>query len=319
MFTGIVESMGAVERLQRRGGAIRLEVTVPPEIAHGLKIGDSVAVNGACVTVTDVDGTIFGADLVPETLGRTNLGTLQPGEEVNIERPMRADGRLDGHIVQGHVDVVGLVRSRRRVGAQELLEVNVPFELTKYLAPKGSVAVDGVSLTVVDVNKDRFRVALIPHTVTTTTLGRKIQGQAVNVEVDVLSKYVERHIAARMPQRAPSIATLVAQHDLEGKGAGQQASQPAAPARPETAPPAPSPPRSQPVSRPAPPPRQQPPRFVAPAPTPKRRAAARQKPKKGSVRANVQRRTTTKKRIAAPKRRVGPRTSRKRPPAKRRR
>jgi riboflavin synthase len=318
VFTGIVETMGSVERLQRRGGAIRLEVIVPKEIASGLKIGDSVAVNGACVTVTDVDGTMFGADLVPETLGRTNLGTLQAGEEINIERPMRPDGRLDGHIVQGHVDVVGLVRSRRRVGAQELLEVNIPFELTKYLAPKGSVAVDGVSLTVVDVNKDRFRVALIPHTVATTTLGRKIQGQAVNVEVDILSKYVERHIAARMPQRAPSIAALVAQHDLEARAT--PAAAPVAPSRPEPSPPV-APPRSQPVARPTPPPRQQPPRFVAPAaPAKVRGATNRTTPKKTSLKAAVAKKpATSKKRAAAPKKRSTSRSSSTRGAAKRRR
>jgi riboflavin synthase len=208
MFTGIVESMGTVIRVLRRGGGARLEVRAP-QITSELKIGDSVAVNGACVTVTATVDESFACDLVPETLARTNLGTLQPGEEVNLELPMRAAGRLDGHIVQGHIDVVGTIRSRRRVGAQEVLEVTVPFELTRYLAPKGSVSVDGVSLTVVDVNKDRFRVALIPHTVDTTTLGRKLQGAAVNVEVDVLSKYVERHLAARQPFREPSLAELV--------------------------------------------------------------------------------------------------------------
>lgn len=208
MFTGIVEGMGRVIRLLRRGGGARLEVRAPGML-DGLKIGDSVAVNGACVTVTAVEGDAFACDLVPETLARTTLGMLQANEEVNIERPMRADSRFDGHIVQGHIDVVGVVRSRRKVGAQEMLEINVPFELTRYLAPKGSVAVDGVSLTLVDVNRDRFRVALIPHTISMTTLGRKIQGSTVNVEVDVLSKYVERHIAARAPRPQPSLAELV--------------------------------------------------------------------------------------------------------------
>jgi riboflavin synthase len=180
-----------------------------PDVVGEVKIGDSVAVNGACVTVTARIEDSFACDLVPETLARTNLGTLQPGEEVNLELPLRAGGRLDGHIVQGHVDVVGSIRSRRRVGAQEMLEVTVPFELTRYLAPKGSVSVDGVSLTIMDVNKDRFRVALIPHTVETTTLGKKLQGAAVNVEVDVISKYVERHLSARTPFREPSLAELV--------------------------------------------------------------------------------------------------------------
>jgi len=208
MFTGIVETMGTVVRVLRRGGGARLEVR-SSEVTNDVKTGDSVAVNGSCVTVTGRFEDTFACDLVPETLARTNLGTLQPGELVNLERPLHASSRLDGHIVQGHVDVVGSIRSRRRVGAQELLEVTVPFELTRYLAPKGSVSVDGVSLTIVDVNKDLFRVALIPHTLETTTLGRKIQGDAVNVEVDVISKYVERHLAARQPFREPSLAELV--------------------------------------------------------------------------------------------------------------
>jgi riboflavin synthase len=208
MFTGIVETMGTVVRVLRRGGGARLEVR-SSQVVSDVKTGDSVSVNGACVTVTGRFEDTFACDLVPETLARTNLGTLQPGEEVNLERPLRAASRLDGHIVQGHIDVVGTIRSRRRVGAQEMLEVTVPFELTRYLAPKGSVSVDGVSLTIVDVNKDRFRVALIPHTLETTTLGKKLQGAAVNVEVDVISKYVERHLAARQPFREPSLAELV--------------------------------------------------------------------------------------------------------------
>ena len=204
MFTGIVEYQGSVVRLMRRGGGARLEVRAP-EIVGELQIGDSVAVNGACVTVTERNTEAFACDLVPETVARTNLGILEVGEEVNLERPVRAADRLGGHIVQGHVDAVGLVRSRRRVGAQEVLEVTVPFELTRYLAPQGSVALDGVSLTVVAVDRDRFRVALIPHTVSVTTLGRKSQGASVNVEVDVISKYVERHMSARAPRPAFTI------------------------------------------------------------------------------------------------------------------
>jgi len=205
MFTGIVETMGSVARLMRRGGGARLEVTAPTVVPE-LVIGDSVAVNGACVTVTELNTEAFACDLVPETVARTNLGILQIGEDVNIERPVRATDRLGGHIVQGHVDAVGLVRSRRRVGAQEMLEVTVPFELTRYLAPQGSVSLDGVSLTVVAVDKDRFRVALIPHTVATTTLGKKGQGSSVNVEVDVISKYVERHMSARAAR--PALAAI---------------------------------------------------------------------------------------------------------------
>lgn len=201
MFTGIVEKPGSVVRVSRRGGGARLEVQAP-WIAAGLTIGDSVAVNGACVTVTEKNHEMFACDLVPETVARTNLGILEVDELVNLERPVRATDRLGGHIVQGHVDAVGVIRSRRKVGSQEMLEVTIPFELARYLAPQGSVALDGVSLTVVSVDRDRFKVALIPHTVDATTLGRKVQGSPVNVEVDVISKYVERHMAFRASRPA---------------------------------------------------------------------------------------------------------------------
>lgn len=280
MFTGIVESMGTVVRVLRRGGGARLEVRAP-QILSELKIGDSVAVNGACVTVTAYVEDTFACDLVPETLARTNLGTLQPGEEVNLELPMRAGGRLDGHIVQGHVDVVGTIRSRRRVGAQEMLEVTVPFELTRYLAPKGSVSVEGVSLTIMDVNKDRFRVALIPHTVETTTLGKKIQGSAVNVEVDVISKYVERHLSARAPVREPSLAELVGPPPPRQEPLAAQALRIPVPPAPRTAP-APAP---KPASKSAPAPKTKektPPRPAAKRPA--ARAAKRSTPKRSTRR-----------------------------------
>lgn len=235
MFTGIVRQMGTVVRLSRRGGGSELEVHAPETVEH-LVIGDSVAVNGACVTVTGRRDASFTCDLIPETLARTNLGTVQPGEAVNLELPMRAGDRFDGHFVQGHVDAIGTVRSRRRVGAQEILEVNVPFEMTRYLTPKGSVAVDGVSLTLLDVNKDRFRVALIPHTLAASTLGVKMQGAIVNVEVDVLSKYVERHLAMRAPLR-PIVPT------------GDEPPREPPPARDRAARPAPPPKGAAPVAR----------------------------------------------------------------------
>ena len=238
MFTGIVEYQGSVVRLRRRGGGARLEVRAP-EIVPELQIGDSVAVNGACVTVTERNSEAFACDLVPETVARTNLGILEVGEEVNLERPVRATDRLGGHIVQGHVDAVGLVRSRRRVGAQEVLEVTVPFELTRYLAPQGSVSLDGVSLTVVAVDRDRFRVALIPHTVSVTTLGRKGQGASVNVEVDVISKYVERHMAARTPRPTFTI------FEEQPKERAAEAPRPTAPKPPPVRPVAHTPPVSQ--------------------------------------------------------------------------
>jgi riboflavin synthase len=257
-----------------------------PDVVAEVKIGDSVAVNGACVTVTARIEDSFACDLVPETLARTNLGTLQPGEEVNLELPLRAGGRLDGHIVQGHVDVVGTIRSRRRVGAQEMLEVTVPFELTRYLAPKGSVSVDGVSLTIMDVNKDRFRVALIPHTVETTTLGKKLQGAAVNVEVDVISKYVERHLSARTPFREPSLAELVGPPPPRPEPLAAQAlripvpqaAKPAAPsAKPAAAP-------AKPASKPAAAPKTKKKAVPAAATKPAARAAKRSTPKRSTRR-----------------------------------
>jgi riboflavin synthase len=291
VFTGIVESMGRVIRVLRRGGGARLEIRAPG-ISETFKAGDSVAVNGACLTVTVIEGDAFAADLVPETLARTNLGMLQPGEEVNIERPMRSDGRFDGHIVQGHVDVVGVVRSRRKVGAQEMLEVNIPFELTRYLAPKGSIGVDGVSLTLVDVNKDRFRVALIPHTIATTTLGRKIQGHTVNVEVDILSKYVERHIMARMPRPTPSLAELVrgprGDGELHPAAPAPAIAKPAAPAAPTKPAPAPAPKMSsKPPQKPKAPMRRPPPR--------KKVAAASANSKKAAPKAHTAKKAVPKR------------------------
>jgi riboflavin synthase len=238
MFTGIVEQMGKVSRLTRRAAGARLEVHAPAIVGE-LKIGDSVSVNGACVTVTEKDHEAFACDLVVETVARTNLGILQPDEEVNLELPMRVSDRLGGHLVQGHVDAVGSVRSRRRVGTQEILEVTIPFELTRYLAPQGSVALDGVSLTVVAVDKERFRVALIPHTVGSTTLGHKGQGAPVNVEVDVLSKYVERHMAARAarPTFPPPVEEQPAARQ-DGSSAAKPVARPTSPARAAAAKPA---------------------------------------------------------------------------------
>jgi riboflavin synthase len=290
MFTGIVETMGTVVRVLRRGGGARLEVRSPQVVAD-VKIGDSVSVNGACVTVTGRFEDTFACDLVPETLARTNLGTLQPGEEVNLERPLRAASRLDGHIVQGHIDVVGTIRSRRRVGAQELLEVTVPFELTRYLAPKGSVSVDGVSLTIIDVNKDRFRVALIPHTLETTTLGRKLQGAALNVEVDVISKYVERHLAARQPFREPSLAELVGPPPVRQE---PLAAQPRMPVPAPSHRPAPAP--SRPVPTAARPPKPAPKAAAKPKPKPSKPAPRRTSAAKRSTPASSRGRKPARKR-----------------------
>jgi riboflavin synthase len=188
MFTGIVEELG---RLEARDG--HRFVFHAPLVTEDAKIGDSIAVNGCCLTVVDLPGEgRWAADAVDETLARTNLGALRPGDSVNLERPVRPVDRLGGHIVQGHVDAVGEV-----VAPAPELHVRMPAELTRYLVPKGSIAVDGISLTVVDVLPDGFIVAVIPHTADVTTLGTKGVGDRVNIEVDVLAKHVERLLPER--------------------------------------------------------------------------------------------------------------------------
>jgi len=183
MFTGLIEELGALAA--RDGARFRFAASL---VTSDAKVGDSIAVNGCCLTVVDLGPGWWSADVVDETLARTNLGTLRPGAAVNLERPLRLGDRLGGHLVQGHVDAWGEVQLGPR-----WLSVLVPD--TRYLAEKGSVAVDGVSLTVVAVAGERFSVAVIPHTAVVTTLGRLRPGDKVNVEFDVLAKYVERLLA----------------------------------------------------------------------------------------------------------------------------
>lgn len=189
MFTGLIESLSPLRRIEPDGPGRRLTVAAP-ELLDGLKLGDSVAVNGACLTVIAIDGDTLAFQAGPETLQKTNLGELTPGGRVNLERSLRMGDRLGGHIVQGHVDGVGRIASRRREGEWELIWFSCPAALAEPMVPKGSVAVDGVSLTVVDVTSDGFSVALIPHTLTHTTLGFKVAGATVNLETDLLAKYV---------------------------------------------------------------------------------------------------------------------------------
>ena len=186
MFTGIVEELGRVR--SRDGGRFTFEASLVLEDAE---IGDSIAVNGCCLTVVESGEGWWAADAVDETLSRTNLGDLQPGDPVNFERPVRAADRLGGHIVQGHVDAVGEV-----VSPAPDLRVRMPQDLLRYVVPKGSITVDGCSLTVVDVYDDGFSIAVIPHTAEVTTLGRKGPGDRVNLEVDVMAKHVERLMEA---------------------------------------------------------------------------------------------------------------------------
>jgi riboflavin synthase len=193
VFTGIVETVGTVASIERRGELACL-ASDAPESAEGVRIGDSVAVNGGCLTITAESGGRFEFEAIRETLERTSLGQLDTGSRVNLERAMRADARLDGHIVQGHVDGTGRVRSFERRGEDVRLAVDCDAELLDCLVEKGSVAIDGVSLTVVGVTDAGFDVALIPHTLEVTTLGALSPGDRVNLEVDVLGKYVKRYV-----------------------------------------------------------------------------------------------------------------------------
>jgi riboflavin synthase len=189
MFTGIIETMGRVEAAGKSEGGMRLSVGAP---GLALKTGDSIAVNGVCLTAVDARDGGFDADVVLETLSKTNLGELDIGTGVNLERPMAADGRFDGHIVQGHVDGVGQIVSVEEEGDGKRIRVRSPRNLSKYIASKGSISVDGISLTVAAVAGDEFEVAIIPHTLDNTTLGIRTPGSRVNLEVDVIAKYVER-------------------------------------------------------------------------------------------------------------------------------
>lgn len=192
MFTGIVEEVGIV-RSSVLGGLTIAARTVMPT----LQVGGSISVNGACLTVTVLKPDAFTVDVVPETRRRTNLGSLRPGDSVNLERPLRADGRMDGHIVQGHVDQTGTITEISADGEALLVRFDAPWQIMRYVVAKGFVAVDGVSLTVVHCDDNGFSVTVIPHTRDHTVFGSRTVGDAVNVEVDILAKYVERLTAGR--------------------------------------------------------------------------------------------------------------------------
>jgi riboflavin synthase len=200
MFTGLIEEAGRVVEIQAAGGGARLSIGARAVLGD-LAVGDSIAVNGACLTAVRVERTGFAVDCVAETLRRTALGGLAPGDAVNLERPMRLGDRLDGHLVQGHVDGVGRVREVRREGEGAVMEIAAPAELMRYVVEKGSIAVDGVSLTVAARRHDGFAVALIPHTMRATTLDPDARDRAVNLEVDVVAKYVESLAAPYAPPR----------------------------------------------------------------------------------------------------------------------
>jgi riboflavin synthase len=197
MFTGLIEALGTVASLQPEPPGLRLTISAGI-LAEGVRVGDSVAINGCCLTVVAVDGELLSFQAGAETLSRTNLGRLRPGSPVNLERSLALGDRLGGHWASGHIDGLGKLIERHDDGDWSTCWFEAAAELLRQVAAKGSIAVDGVSLTVVDVLADRFSVALIPHTLAATTLGRLAIGDTVNLETDILAKYVERQLAPRL-------------------------------------------------------------------------------------------------------------------------
>ena len=191
MFTGLIAALGTVERLAEGSTSCRLTVRAP-QLLSGVKIGDSIAVNGVCLTVVHLRGDTFTADVMPETVRRTTLHLLQPGDRVNLEKALRPTDGLDGHIVQGHVEGVGTIQQIISEGNARVYRIQAPGELLRYIVEKGSIAVDGISLTVTETDDSSFGVSLIPHTAKMTTLGYKSAGDAVNLETDILARYVEK-------------------------------------------------------------------------------------------------------------------------------
>ena len=193
MFTGIIEGLGTVVKLRPSGRGKRLVVTTDLELKE-MKIGDSIAVNGACLTAVVISANRFEADLSPETLSRTTLNKVKTGDRVNLERALRISDRLDGHLVSGHIDGIGTLSGRESDDNAIIITIAVPEALSRYMIPKGSVAVDGISLTINHCSRDRFSVSIIPYTSKLTTLGIKKKGDAVNIETDMIGKYVERFV-----------------------------------------------------------------------------------------------------------------------------
>ncbi len=189
MFTGLIEIQGTVTSVKETGNGIGL--SIKPLSAYELVLGDSIAVNGVCLTVTKHNGEI-SFDVSPETMRSTNLGELKNGNSVNLERALRLSDRLGGHIVSGHVDNVGSIREIRNAGEYTFYKFDTTKDILKYVVKKGSIAIDGISLTVVDIDNTSFSVAIIPHTLTATNIGRKRVGDRVNLEVDIIGKYVEK-------------------------------------------------------------------------------------------------------------------------------
>lgn len=197
MFTGIIEELGSVKALRRDAGAARLTISASTVLGSTV-LGDSIAVNGVCLTVVDMTKNDFSADVAMETLKVTNLGDLKIGAKVNLERALQLSARIGGHLVSGHVDGIGRIREKREEGNGWRVFIDAPETVQRYVIKKGSIAIDGISLTVADLERAGFSIAMIPHTAKLTTLGFKSTGDSVNLESDVIGKYVERLLSGRV-------------------------------------------------------------------------------------------------------------------------
>lgn len=193
MFTGIITELGEIASLDRKGEGAQLTVRAP-QTTGDAAVGDSISVNGICLTVVEIKGKDISFDVSFETLNSTNLGSLKRGDRVNLEPALTPNSKMGGHFVTGHIDGIGKIRSRRRIGNADRIEIEAPAQVLRYLVGKGSVAIDGISLTVVDVLKDAFSVVIIPHTADMTTIGFKKGGDTVNLEPDILAKYVAKFV-----------------------------------------------------------------------------------------------------------------------------
>ena len=215
MFTGIIEEIGIIARVDRTPRAARLTIA-GQVIFSDLKLGDSVSVNGVCLTAASISDETFTADVMPETLDRSALGALGPGSRVNLERALPANGRLGGHIVMGHIDDTGKVANVRRDDNAIWIRIKADAALLRYIIPKGSIAIDGISLTVAQVDESGFSVSIIPHTADLTTLAKRRPGDAVNLEVDLVGKYVERLLTPQEPGAPPGItADFLTRHGFQ--------------------------------------------------------------------------------------------------------
>lgn len=212
MFTGIIEELGTVQRLDRGSNSCQIFIQAA-KVLEDVKLGDSIAINGVCLTVTSFDKEHFTADMMAETLAKTNLKDLGSGQRINLERATRLGDRMGGHLVQGHVDAVGTIVEKQKVGIASVLRIKAPEEILRYLVAKGSVAIDGISLTVVEVMPDSFTVSIIPHTSKMTTLGFKKTGDTVNLEADIIGRYVEKLLKRSAGKNSAALSSeFLAEH-----------------------------------------------------------------------------------------------------------